>query len=117
MPNQKYSNIVDELKSMIDKEEWEKDFAQGIEGAFSLAKKDLLEARIYEGKTDAETVASFLDFCDRYVKWVPTTTSNRDEALWMLSVFYFVFDQPPIFSKKYQTPICPDATPCQALAS
>ncbi|PLB53098.1 hypothetical protein P170DRAFT_462881 [Aspergillus steynii IBT 23096] len=114
MPNQEHSDIVNELHQMIIENKWEKDFAKGIENAFSLAEKDLLEARIYEGKTHAETVMSFLHFCDRYVKWVPTTTSSRDEALWMLSVFYFVFDQVPIFSKKYQTPILPDATPNEA---
>ncbi|KAH8696546.1 phosphatidylserine decarboxylase-domain-containing protein, partial [Talaromyces proteolyticus] len=48
---------------------------------------------------------SFLQYCNRYVKWVPSTTSARDEALWMLSVFYFVFDQKGIVEK--QTPIDP----------
>ncbi|KAL3476232.1 hypothetical protein BJX99DRAFT_270638 [Aspergillus californicus] len=111
MPIQEYTPIVKELHKLIYDNGWEGDFAKGIEKAFSLAKKDLLEARIYEGKTPAETVTSFLDFCDRYMKWVPETTSRRDEALWMLSVFYFVFDQVPIFSDKYQTPISSKETP------
>lgn len=117
MPNEDYSKIVGELKTLIEEKGWVGDFAHGIEKGFGQAKKDLLEAGIYEGKDDWETVTSFLDFCDRYVKWVPTTTSRRDEALWMLSVFYFVFDQCPIFRKDKQTPISPDATPDQAAVS
>ena len=86
--------------------DWEKDFAQGIGTAFDAAKIDLLEAQIYRGKTDSETVTSFLDFCNRYVKWIPHTTSARDEPLWMLSVFYFVFDQKGIVEK--QSKITPE---------
>ncbi|KAE8152817.1 hypothetical protein BDV25DRAFT_169938 [Aspergillus avenaceus] len=116
MSGKDYAYPVNELYSKIFDDKTGKmlaDFAQGIEKAFSLAKDDLLEARIYEGKDHAETVTSFLDFCDGYLKWKPTTTARRDEALWMLSVFYFVFDQIPIFSEKYQTPILPDAIPKQ----
>ncbi|PYI02606.1 hypothetical protein BO78DRAFT_324801 [Aspergillus sclerotiicarbonarius CBS 121057] len=80
-------------------------FATGIGDAFDSAKNDLLEAQIYRGATHAETVTSFLDFCNRYIKWVPSTTSTRDMPLWMLSVFYFVLDQKPIVD--LQTPIGP----------
>lgn len=86
-------DIADDLKDMINGDKQLKDdFHNGILNAISQAEKDLTEARIM-GKTDDETIPSFLNFCRYYLEWVPTSTSGRDEALWMLSVFYFVFDQ------------------------
>ncbi|PWY65661.1 hypothetical protein BO94DRAFT_591312 [Aspergillus sclerotioniger CBS 115572] len=65
----KYENIVGDLFEMIydpRNRDWERIFAQGIGQAVDTARNDLLEAQIYRGASDGETVASFLDFCNRY---------------------------------------------------
>jgi phosphatidylserine decarboxylase len=108
MPSQpisSYEPIVQDLDKLIQVEQWTKDFYDGIENATKLAEVDLYKAQIILDPSQQKTVESFLGFCNRYLKWVPTTTSTSDEALWMLSVFYFVFDQPSLI--QYQNPIKP----------
>lgn len=97
--------VVQELLDMIKAKKWENDFASGIKEAIKAAPVDLRKAHIQEGENNDQTIKYFLDFCDRYLRWVPYTTSARDEPLWVLSLFYFVFDQKGIVEK--QTPIEP----------
>ncbi|KFG80382.1 hypothetical protein MANI_011021 [Metarhizium anisopliae] len=104
-PTSGHEKLVQELLDMIKAKKWENDFASGIERAIAAAPVDLEKAHIKKGATNDETINYFLDFCDRYLRWVPYTTSARDEPLWVLSLFYFVFHQKGIVEK--QTPIEP----------
>ncbi|KAF7596232.1 hypothetical protein BBP40_002765 [Aspergillus hancockii] len=105
-PNDKtHEPIVAHLQQMIRHNKWTSEFAAGIGSAVAAAKEDFDKAHIHVKEDPEQTIESFLDFCDRYVRWLPATTATSDEPLWMLSVFYFVFYQPDIV--QYQNDIAP----------
>ena len=49
--------------------------------------------------------STFLQFASAALKWIPTDELNAKQIYWMLTLFYFIFNQPAL--EDLQTPILP----------
>ncbi|KAJ5822417.1 hypothetical protein N7447_004757 [Penicillium robsamsonii] len=54
------------------------------------------------------TLDSYLQYCERLLRWVPNVDTTGDELLRRILVFYWVFDQPSVLG--LQTPISPETS-------
>ncbi|KAI1151481.1 putative phosphatidylserine decarboxylase [Nemania diffusa] len=92
-----YSRVVQDLVQMIKDNGWLGDFTLAIEQAVKQAPTDMGEIT---------TLDKFFIYMDTLLKWVPCETCDGKEVYRKLCLFYFVFDQLPIY--KYQTAIKPE---------
>ena len=72
-----------------------------------------IESAIDDGPDDMKaegitTLDSYLQYCERLLRWVPNVDTTGDELLRKILVFYWVFDQPTIL--EYQTRISPETS-------
>ena len=75
---------------------------QALEDAVQAALKYKVPQQIKWGITSAE---GFLEFADKMLFWIPHENFEGKDVNWMLCMFYFIFDQPPLLD--LQTPILP----------
>ena len=75
---------------------------QALEDAVQAALKYKISQQIEWGITSAE---GFLEFADKMLLWIPHENFEGKDVYWMLCLFYFILDQPPLLI--LQTPILP----------
>ncbi|KAJ5193478.1 hypothetical protein N7449_009620 [Penicillium cf. viridicatum] len=72
-----------------------------------------IESAVDDGPEDMKaegitTLDSYLQYCERLLRWVPNVDTTGDELLRKILVFYWVFDQPSVLG--FQTPISPETS-------
>ena len=72
-----------------------------------------IESAVHDGPEDMKaegitTLDSYLQYCEKLLRWVPNVDTTGDELLRRILVFYWVFDQPSVL--EYQTAISPETS-------
>ena len=75
---------------------------QALEDAVQAALTYQIPQQTEWGITSAE---GFLEFADKMLRWIPHENFEGKDVYWMLCLFYFILDQPTLFS--FQTQILP----------
>lgn len=79
--------VVAELVGLIDKNNWQSDFAEAIDRA---KKYNIPQLR------DIQNLEDYLVWINGFLSWVPTENRQGVEVYNHLCKFYFILDQPPV---------------------
>jgi phosphatidylserine decarboxylase len=85
----KHHNVIEELKRLIDKHNWQEHFEKAIKKTISK------NVPLLENVTNLE---QYIDWLNEFLYWVPTENSSGQNVNDHLSASYFIADQEPLLS-------------------
>jgi phosphatidylserine decarboxylase len=85
----KHNNVIEELKRLIDKHNWQEHFEKAIKKTISK------NVPLLENVTNLE---QYIDWLNEFLYWVPTENSSGQNVNDHLSASYFIADQEPLLS-------------------
>lgn len=93
------SSVAQELKGLIEKNDWEKKFTKAIDSA---QKYNIDRIK------DIQNLDKFLEWVDGFSHWIPYDKDGERDLYYDICKFYFFLDQEPV--KSLQTPEEPGVT-------
>jgi phosphatidylserine decarboxylase len=85
----KHHNVIEEIKRLIDKHNWQEHFEKAIKKTISK------NVPLLENVTNLE---QYIDWLNEFLYWVPTENSSGQNVNDHLSASYFIADQEPLLS-------------------
>ena len=96
MATTKHAPIVEELISLIAKNNWQSKFEQALKACH--------DAKTIEYE-NIKTMEDYYEWLDNSLKWIPVENPEGTAVYNCVTTFYYLLDQSPV--KELQTPIIP----------